>query len=71
MANFIDYQARRITHENKMKCIIGYMMTVLWFTSSMAMAGDGSCDCKRFNLPETGDAVGQDFIGIGCGNVSE
>ncbi|MBF0452389.1 MAG: hypothetical protein HQK75_16930 [Candidatus Magnetomorum sp.] len=40
--------------KTKMKCI-GYLGLVLLFTVPHALAGNGSCDCKRFNLPETGD----------------
>jgi len=40
--------------KTKMKCIV-YLGLFLLITIPHVWAGNGSCDCKRFNLPETGD----------------
>jgi hypothetical protein len=40
--------------KTKMKCL-GYLGLFLLITIPHSWAGNGSCDCQRFNLPETGD----------------
>ncbi|KPA11051.1 conserved hypothetical protein, secreted [Candidatus Magnetomorum sp. HK-1] len=52
--NFIFIKRKGALMKTKMKCIC-YLVLGLLFTVPHALAGNGSCDCKRFNLPESGD----------------
>jgi hypothetical protein len=55
MAILLTTKREGLLMKTKMKCIMCYMVSFFLLTVSLAVAGDGSCNCKRFNLPESGD----------------